>query len=574
MTRPPQVTTPGGSGALAGQLIDPTARPATVGDLLEQAQRLAWDLPVTLPPPRSIVRVRTATREVRGHLGGWPALAEAATHCLANLPLTDVDRDASKPMAAALAHIGPTSRSAEMDPDPRMVRLAIVLGATGDLLASIRRPASVDPGSHSEPLRRKVSTGTMASSSGSRVSANPGIDTAVYPLFDPAIDEAARRDSLATMSKIASVLWSAAVTTISYIEVAPGTARPGGRWHTRLTRLSECAQSLTQIPAPQRSGRFDDLAATPVRPLEEGVPSGRARIPRRRSLDPAQGCARDVLTSFASWKDTTHRALSDRYPHSADFVQVAADLSLVLAAAARVFNDASLDSYDGLVDPAVATLARTTAVDAFGAWLRVHRTMRLATTGQGIDLDRAATSRRLQAALGTHFLGRDDSAPAHQATDSPPLQVDRPADRLPGLLSDMRVLLGGAAETASVLRVSVETAARRQEFLLPARVAIAAAYRPVPVEWVMAGRRSGWVRAPASLPPIHEIRDSIDQASDLTGAAALTGALTARLHHVRAGSPGHSAAFGRPAELYRFSVRTYERLAPDSRRHAIGPPAP
>lgn len=109
---------------------------ATVGDLLEAAQRHAWDLARDQPLGRAYPNVRAVQvwPRLRAHLAGWPALAQAAEHALSAMPAPNAG--APIPIAGQLRALQAWTRPG--DPDPAIARITHLLGAAGDLLAGER----------------------------------------------------------------------------------------------------------------------------------------------------------------------------------------------------------------------------------------------------------------------------------------------------------------------------------------------------------------------------------------------------------------------------------------------------
>ena len=127
---------------------------ANLGQLLEQAQREAWELArarAELSPGERMVRTRQTWPTLREHLQAWPALAGAGHTTLgliAPWPPIDSRRTSLEATLRSLvvtsetrAHpAGPAGTAGRTDTEHGVARIARLIGATGDLLATNDRP--------------------------------------------------------------------------------------------------------------------------------------------------------------------------------------------------------------------------------------------------------------------------------------------------------------------------------------------------------------------------------------------------------------------------------------------------
>lgn len=205
--------------------------PASVGELLEEAQRLAWDLSVSMPQP-ALVRVRRAAAELRAQVRAWPGLAATASHALSSLPLSPGDQVSSALAVMAVDRVAGLTvpqRAADTDPDARMTRISVLLGAVGDLMTG-------------EPSASEV----------------------------PEV-----RDAMAVRDKVGSVIRTVAASTLGFAEVAPKLVGHVQTWELAL-RAVDYELRRTAVTSPvDRAGRFDDLTA-----IAAGDPSFRGVLGR------------------------------------------------------------------------------------------------------------------------------------------------------------------------------------------------------------------------------------------------------------------------------------------------------
>ena len=191
--------------------------PASVGELLEEAQRLAWDLSVSMPRQREF-RVRVAAAELRAHVRAWPGLAAAARHALGALPLSPGGQVSSTLALMAVDRVAALKvpqRAAGTDPDPRMTRISVLLGAAGDLM-----------------------TGEPSASEAPEV-----------------------RDAMAVRDKVGSVVRTVAASTLGFAEVAPRLVGHVQTWEPALRAVDYELRRMTVTSPMDRAGRFDDLTA-------------------------------------------------------------------------------------------------------------------------------------------------------------------------------------------------------------------------------------------------------------------------------------------------------------------------
>ncbi len=128
--------------------------PATVGELLEQAQREAWDLArarADLKPGSPMIRARQTWPTVREHLEAWPTLANAGHTTLGliaewppsqhrRIPLEDTLRGlvTAGEIRSRRGRTTETTESTSLDQG--VARIARLIQAAGDLLADADRP--------------------------------------------------------------------------------------------------------------------------------------------------------------------------------------------------------------------------------------------------------------------------------------------------------------------------------------------------------------------------------------------------------------------------------------------------
>lgn len=185
---------------------------ATAGQLLDELQRQAWDLATVLPEHR-YDRHMVASQNAAGHLAGWPRLAQMGLHALRAVPLSPVDRHNLALLIPVLERVA--VRPVKGPVDPRVARMADLLGAVGDLL-------------HDEPAA-----------------------------FGP--DE---RDALAVRAKILAGIETAGRSTLGFLDHA--TRLSNTRWPGELGKVVDEAHRSLRVPPGQRQGRYDDVAALRV----------------------------------------------------------------------------------------------------------------------------------------------------------------------------------------------------------------------------------------------------------------------------------------------------------------------
>jgi hypothetical protein len=216
--------------------------PATAGQLLEDLQRQAWDLATALPE-RSYERRREASRNAVEHLAGWPRLAQAGLHALRAVPLTPGKQHHLALLIPALERLATRPVQAG-PPNTRVVRMADLLGAVGDLL-------------HDEPAA-----------------------------FGP--DE---RDALAVRAKILAGIETAGRSTLGFLEQAPKSVDMTSRWWAELGKVVDEAHRSMMVPPGERQGRYDDVAAVELgSPTLAGV-IARWKTTTAAALTPEAGAA-------------------------------------------------------------------------------------------------------------------------------------------------------------------------------------------------------------------------------------------------------------------------------------------
>ena len=213
--------------------------PATAGQLLDDLQRQAWDLATVLPERRH-ERHKVASQNAAGHLAGWPRLAQMGLHALRAVPLSPGEQH-------SLAFLIPVLERVAVRPvtgpvDPRVARMADLLGAVGDLL-------------HDEPKA-----------------------------FGP--DE---RDALAVRAKILAGIETAGRSTLGFLDHAARLSRSG--WPGELGKVVDEAHRSMRVSPGQRQGRYDDVAALQVGdPTLAGV-IARWKTTTAAALTPEAGAA-------------------------------------------------------------------------------------------------------------------------------------------------------------------------------------------------------------------------------------------------------------------------------------------
>lgn len=475
--------------------------PASVGELLEGAQRRAWDLAVSLPSllgsPHRQDRVRMAAGQVREQLVAWPALAAAAAHALASVPLGPQDDATMAPLVTAVAQLGAAHVPVAVGdavPSGELRRITALLGAAGDLMADT--PWSLDTDGW--------------------------------------------RDAAAVRDKIAVVMRTAATTTLSCIEMAPGTTKVGGVWDTELRHLVDAAREVTVTPAADRAGRYDDLAANATANVSAHV---LADVSGGVS---AGGDGRGRYAVLAVWEAASRRALTDRFVTSDDLHVAAGDIAMVAQAAALTLRTAGRV---GLIDSVTAQLADTAAQRSASTMNRFHEALTGVSTGLGRDREHYEASREMRKTLLSLFQTSDRP---DQVGTSTSLGV---RGDLAQLVADMRLLLARSEGLAASVAAATTTVAARGGFLVPARVALASSVRPAPLEWLVPAARGGWVSAPATLPQVQRVVDAAGQAHGDAKLASAAAVPTSRTFRPRPGAPGWAAGAQRSPAPYRAGDR-------------------
>lgn len=190
---------------------------ASVEELLEEAQRLAWDLAAALPR-QQVPRVRQAAGQLRAQVRAWPEAATAAGHALRSVPLSPVDRVGLTVALQAVdmvAGLRVPDRAADTDLDPRMARIGVLLGAVGDLM-----------------------------------NGEPSAATTLEA-----------RDAAAVRDKITAVVETCASSTLGFAGVATKLMTKAPSWGPALEAVGFELRRVSVVPPPDRAGRFDDLTA-------------------------------------------------------------------------------------------------------------------------------------------------------------------------------------------------------------------------------------------------------------------------------------------------------------------------
>ena len=443
------------------------------GELLEQVQRVAWDLAFALPEARG-VRLRSAraaaerdihrtsphglgsrgldreelgwqlrrldTRETlplppagrerletagvvgRALLAGWPGLAAAAGHALTAVPLDPGPRDVL--VRSSLDRV--SGWGAQAEPDARLRRMGELLGAVADLLAG--EPRAVGAGDVEDAFRAR-----------SRILAT--------------VETAARWTS-ATVA-----MWGA-----DRAGMASDFERLGARAHDAVTH-----------PPGQRSGGLDDVTAvTRDDPTLAGAVA-RWRLATREAVDPAAaaGSSRGVQAA-------------------------AADLGLVATWCAVMAGR------DGVLPAAQAARVRGRCVAAGEAWSAAAAPWTAVRAGGAMREEQTLASLDLRQHL--------QQAALAGAVD---------------LASTVRRAMVDVERLGHRYQAAVGVLVASEALVVPAKV-LARTERPVRLETMHAARRDQWVPLPRLSPITRALVETAHTAVTATGAARAQAGATAR----------------------------------------------
>ena len=173
---------------------------ATVAELLEQAQREAWDLArarAHLQPGSPMGRARQTWPTLRAHLAAWPALARAGQSTLGVIAVwptsgmrTPLQRTLERwsDQTPSQDLRSPARASLGQEPDPGVDRITHLVAAVGDLLTDARpardeedltRVLQLKP----SEARAHLALGVLQIGQGRLQDARQALDRALY--YDP-----------------------------------------------------------------------------------------------------------------------------------------------------------------------------------------------------------------------------------------------------------------------------------------------------------------------------------------------------------------------------------------------------
>jgi hypothetical protein len=310
---------------------------ATVGSLLDDIHARAWELCARAEePPTEAARGDRAAAQ----LAAWPRLAASALRALDAVALEQPWRDDTASVRMALADmtgarvpwLEPRTPNGDRPaPSSDVLEIAVRLGAIADLLSG-------------------------------------------QPRFAVEGDVAA---ALGLRANLVAPVHAVAVATMDALGDRLGEQRV--RWLLR--GVMACTERFALAPAPERAGRFEDVAAiTPVEP----------------SLDGA----------IAEWARATTDVLSSRLRVTGTALQAAAGDALILTATAATVCAASVQLR--LVGPEAGDRALSALTRAHGAW-RSPTHWPDAVRLDGVrDLEQVDASRRLRQTI-TETLRQDQN---------------------------------------------------------------------------------------------------------------------------------------------------------------------
>ncbi|MFZ2501830.1 MAG: hypothetical protein WAW88_04025 [Nocardioides sp.] len=192
---------------------------ARVDDLLNQAQRTAWDFATDSPADwraRSGGRGRPWETSWRGMAAAWPEFARGARHALESVPLAPGMRHDAVLVTHALQTLSQaTVQAGPQGPDTRLQRMGQLLGAVGDLLENEHAAGG----------------------------------------------SAADRDGHAVQARILTIVETAAAGSAGIV-----------RGSEDFAGLAERCRQASRVTAGERAGRYDDVLAPSAEPsLERAV---------------------------------------------------------------------------------------------------------------------------------------------------------------------------------------------------------------------------------------------------------------------------------------------------------------
>lgn len=282
---------------------------ATVGELLEQAQRAAWDLArarADLQPGSPMVRARQTWPTLRAHLAAWPALARAGQSTLGVIAVWPTTSWRRTPLQRTLERWSDQTPSRDLrsparpdlgqEPDPGVDRITHLVAAVGDILTAAR----------------------------------------------PTRDE---EDLTRVESKILAVLETTARATLTHLDQTGLSTNIGTILARQLLhQMVDHTHEALLRPPGQRDGSYDDLAV-----YQPGETSLGATITR--------------------WGAEARRMLADSRTGSSGAQRVAADAALLLGGARTVLAAADLYALASRLPAGSATTTQT----AQRAWSEAAR---------------------------------------------------------------------------------------------------------------------------------------------------------------------------------------------------------
>jgi hypothetical protein len=442
--------------------------PATAGQLLDDLQRQAWDLAAALPERRS-ERHKTAVQTATGHLAGWPRLAQMGLHALRAVPLSPGAQHHLALLTPALERVA--ARPVKGTADPRVARMADLLGAVGDLL-------------HDEPTA-----------------------------FGPD-----QRDALAVRAKILAGLETAGRSTLGFLDHAARLSNT--RWPGELGKVVDEAHRSMRVPAGERQGRYDDVAAVTL-----GDPT--------------------LAGVIARWKTATAAALTpEAGAASSRGVQMAAmDFRLLAISSAVLVRGAG---HLRVIGQDVGTAA-VVALEAAGeGWREAAASWppHVRAGGRASE-DQATASMGLRDSLKDLVRDGDKWAtPEDIAGRLDPLAA----------LADVRRGATAAERLGYAYQSCVSSLVYSEALTIPAR-AVQRTEAAQPTELSAAVRRGHWVPLPAGQPAATNLTTVAAAAVELTRDARRAVDVTSR-------GPRHPFAIGElaPSALERVTDRARARL--------------
>ena len=423
--------------------------PATAGQLLDDLQRQAWDLAAALPQHRH-ERHKMATQHAAGHLAGWPRLAQMGLHALRAVPLSPGGHHHVVLLIPALERVA--AHPVKGTADPRVARMADLLGAVGDLLDD--EPAAFGP------------------------------------------DE---RDALALRAKILAGIETAGRSTLGFLDHAARLSNT--TWPGELGKVVDETHRSLRVPAGERQGRYDDVAAVTL-----GDPT--------------------LAGVIARWKTATAAALTpEAGAASSRGVQMAAaDLGMLAASSAVLVRGAGhlkvIDSSAGSVAVAALSAAGEGWRKAALSW-QPH-----VQAGGRANEDQALASLGLREALKA--LTRDGVA-AWSLPEDIAARLDPSA-----ALADVRRGAAVAERFGYTYQDCVSSLVRSEALTIAAR-AVQRTRGVQPTELLAAVQHGHWVPLAADQPAATDLTAAAAAAAGLSRDARLAVDVTSRRPRIQSG---------------------------------------